>query len=153
MGADYSQVSPVGPGLRPEWSAHLVMDVALNSSVDSICEVHELQQHTLHQICESPVFASQVAAVRKQLEKEGATFKMKAQLQADFYLQQVHEMIMDKEMDPRVRTRLIENVARWAGLDAPQAVGSHGALGGFSISINFDASTQRRGVTIDGNQA
>jgi len=103
---------------------HLVMDVALGTSTDSILESHDLQYHQFEAICKSPQFALQVADLRKQLEKEGATFRLKAQLQADFYLTQVHEMVMDKEMDPKVRVRLIEDVARWGGLDAPEQTGT-----------------------------
>lgn len=147
-------ITPAAPALRPEWSMHLVMDVALNASKDSILEAHELQFHQLEAICANPTFVMQVATLRKQLEKEGATFKLKAQLQADHYLQRVHEMVMDPDMDPKVVTRLIEDVARWGGLDAPQTVGG-GSLGGFSISINFSSGsdTSRRGVTIDGDSA
>lgn len=144
-------LSPTGPELRPEWSMHLVMDVALNTSVDSILDAHDLQYHQFEAICKSPQFALQVADLRKQLEKEGATFRLKAQLQADFYLTQVHEMVMDKEMDPKVRVRLIEDVARWGGLDAPEQTGS-GSMGGFSININFGQNS-RRGITIDSDDA
>lgn len=148
---DMPTITPAAPALRPEWSMHLVMDVALNASTDSILEAHELQYHQFEKICESPVFVMQVATLRKQLEKEGATFKLKAQLQADHYLQKVHEMVMDPSMDPKVVTRLIEDVARWGGLDAPQAVGN-GQIGGFSISINFSSGNDsRRGLTIDGD--
>lgn len=143
-------ITPSAPALRPEWSMHLVMDVALNASKDSILEAHELQFHQLEAIMQNPTFVMQVATLRKQLEKEGATFKLKAQLQADHYLTTVHEMVMDPTMDPKVRTRLIEDVARWGGLDAPQAVGA-GAPGGFSISINFSTDSKRQGLTIDGD--
>lgn len=145
-------IAPEAPALRTEWSMHLVMDVALKASTDSILEAHGLQFHQFEAICASPTFVLQVDALRKQLEKEGATFKLKAQLQADHYLAKVHEMVMDPSMDPKVVTRLIEDVARWGGLDTPQSVGAGGAIGGFSISINFDSGATRRGVTIDGDQ-
>ena len=154
MGADYTQISPIGPELRPGWSQHLVMDVALNSSVDSILEVHDLQMHQYELICKDPTFALQVQDLRKQLEKEGASFRLKCQLQADFYMGQVHSMIMDPSMDPRVRTRLIEDTVRWAGLDTPASVNGEGAgIGGFSITINLGASQQERGITIDGDRS
>lgn len=151
MPTNLSLVSPTGPELRPEWSMHLVMDVALGTSVDSILEAHDLQHHQFQAICATPQFALQVADMRKQLEKEGATFRLKAQLQADFYLVRAHEMIMDKDMDPKVVTRLIEDVVRWGGLDAP-AQTNGGSIGGFSININF-GQNNRRGITLDGDDA
>lgn len=153
MGAELKPyIAPEAPGLRTEWSMHLVMDVALNASKDSILEAHSLQFHELERIVANPQFVLAVAKLRKDLEKEGATFKLKAQLQADHYLQKVHEMVMDPDMDPKVVTRLIEDVARWGGLDAPQAVNG-GAMGGFSISINFSNESKRQGLTIDGDSA
>lgn len=147
MPTDLAAFSPVGPELRPEWSMHLVMDVALGASTDSILESHDLQHHQFEVICASPQFSLQVAALRKDLEKEGATFRLKAQLQADFYLVKAHQMIMDPEMDPRVTTRLIENVVRWGGLDQPEQLGKTN-VGGFSININFGQNAPR-GITIE----
>lgn len=151
MPADLTTLSPIGPELRPEWSMHLVMDVALGTSVESILESHNLQYHQFEHICANPQFAMQVANLRKDLEKEGASFRLKAQLQADFYLAKVHEMIMDPDTDERVVTRLIEDTVRWGGLDAPPTVGN-GAPGGFSISINF-GQHEKRGITIDGDKS
>jgi len=128
---------------------HLVVDVALGSSTDSILEVHNLQYHQLERICQNPQFVAQVAEMRKNLEKEGATFRLKAQLQADYYLSKVHEMIMAPETDERVKTRLIEDVVRWGGLDAPEQR-QQGGIGGFNINIQF-GSSERQGITIDGD--
>ena len=145
----YAPLAPTGPELRPEWSMHLVMDVALGTSVESILDVHGLAHHTFEQICANPQFALQVQALRKELEREGATFRLKAQLQADFYLTRVHEMIMSPETDQKVVTRLIEDVVRWGGLDTPVQA-NQGGMGGFSININF-GQHERRGIQIDGD--
>jgi hypothetical protein len=147
-------VSPVGPEMRPEWSMRLVMDVALNASTESILEAHDLQHHQLDKITACPTFALQVADLRKQLEKEGASFKLKAQLQADFYLAEVHKKIMDPNTDERVFTRLVEDVVRWGGLDTPQPVGGqNGGLGGFQINISFSEESRQRGITIEGTNS
>lgn len=140
---------PTGPELRPEWSMHLVMDVALGTSVDSILEVHGLAHHTFEKICQNPQFVMQVQALRKDLEKEGATFRLKSQLQADFYLTRVHELIMSPDTDQKVVTRLIEDVVRWGGLDAPAQTGQGGS--GFSITFNF-GQHEKRGITIEGDE-
>lgn len=150
MSTDLNLYSPTGPELRPEWSMRLVMDVALGTSTESILEAHDLQYHQFQQICENPQFVARVAGLKKDLEKEGASFRLKAQLQADFYLAKVHEMIMNPDTDERVVTRLIEDTVRWGGLDSPPTVGD-GSVGGFSINISF-GQNERRGITIDGEQ-
>lgn len=148
---EFKPPSPVGPEVRPEWSTRLVMDVALGASKDSILEVYELQDHTYEALFENPAFVAQVASLKKALEKDGATFRLKNQLLADEFLAEVYDMVRDKTMDPRVRTRLIESTVRWAGFDAPAGV-EGGAVGGFNITINLGASKQDRGIIIDGNQ-
>lgn len=143
--------SPVGPEYRPEWSQRLVMDVALGTSTASILEVHNLQHHQFEQISMMPTFVMAVGDMRKNLEKEGATFKLKAGIQADLYLVEAHKMIVDPDMDPRVRTRLIEDMARWAGFDTPAPVGGTGGGRGFEINIQFGVGGNRsQGITIDG---
>lgn len=129
-----ARINPTGPELRPEWSMRLVMDVALGTTTESILEAHDLQHHQFEKILQNPQFVMQVADLRTQLEKDGATFKLKAQLQADFYLTKVHEMIMDTDTDEKVKTRLIEDVVRWGGLDAPQPIGTGGMGAGPSIT-------------------
>lgn len=148
---EFKPPSPVGPEIRPEWSSRLVMDVALNSSKESILETYDLQDHQYEQICASPVFVGQVEALRKELEKDGASFRLKNKLLADEFLKHVYEMVTDKSTDSRVRTRLIESTVRWAGFDAPVA-GAEGGIGGFNITINLGSSKQDRGIIIDGNQ-
>lgn len=138
--------SPTGPEARPEWSTRLVVDVVLGTSTESILEAHGLVHHQFEAILRSPAFVLAVADMRKNLEKEGATFKFKAGIQADMYLVEAHKMIMDPTMDPKVRTRLIEDTVRWAGFDAPAPVGA--AMGGFSVSINFGTHA-KQGTTID----
>lgn len=127
----------------------LVMDVALGTTTESILEAHDLQYHQLEKILATPTFVLQVAELRKKLEEEGATFRMKAQIQADLYLVEVHKKIMDPNTDEKVFTRLVEDVVRWGGLDAPQPIGKNGPLGGFQISIAFSNGAAARGITID----
>ena len=127
----------------------LVMDVALGTTTESILEAHDLQHHQFEKILENPQFVMQVADLRTQLEKDGATFKLKAQLQADFYLTRVHELIMSPDTDQKVVTRLIEDVVRWGGLDAPAQTGQGGS--GFSITFNF-GQHEKRGITIEGDE-
>lgn len=148
MGADLKLLSPVGPELRPEWDSRLVMDVALNTSNESICEEYQITHAALERILENPAFVMAVGKLRKELEKEGATFKLKAQHLADHYLQQLHELVTNPEVDSRVRLRGIENAVRWAGFDAPAGAGPNG-MGGFSISINLGEREKRGAVTIE----
>lgn len=140
--------SPAGKEFRPEWDMRLVTDVALGTSTESILAAYDLTQHGLDQILETPTFLIALQGMKKSLEQEGATFRLKAQIQADMYLGTAHEMIMNKGTDSRVRMRLIEDMARWAGFDTPPQTAGGGSAG-FSISINFSQAARDSGRVLD----
>jgi hypothetical protein len=133
---------------RPEWSSHLALDVAIGTSIDAILEAYDLQMHELAAIKQDPQFTSQVERMRKDLEKEGVSFRMKAQIQAEHYLQNSWDMVHDKDVDPKVRADLIKSTMRWAGYDAPQGAGAGGPGGGFSVVINL--GNAEKGSTYEG---
>lgn len=143
-----AQFIPPDPTDRPEWSLPLVMDVALGVPEETILEAYGLAHHQFERICLTPEFALRVGQLKKDLEKEGATFRLKAQIQADTYLVRAHQMIMNPDTDSRVVTRLIEDVVRWGGLDAPAPVNGGSGGGGFQINLNF-GTRPRPGLTID----
>lgn len=138
--------SPVGAGVRPEWDARLVIDYVLGASKQAIMDEYDLLDHHYERIVRDVGFMGKVAALRKELEKDGATFGLKAKLQAEVLLDESFKMAMDPECDPRVRAKLIADTVRWAGFDK-SGVGADGT-GGFSININLN--TGPKGDVFDG---
>jgi hypothetical protein len=126
----------------------LALDVAMGTGVDAILEAYDLQMHEFVQINKDPQFISQVNKSRKDLEKEGMSFRMKAQIQAEQYLTNAWNMVHDKEVDPKVRADLIKSTMRWAGYDAPAVAGAAGGSGGFSVVINLNGKD--KGQTYEG---
>lgn len=145
---DLMPANPTDARQRPEWSSHLALDVAMGTSVDAILEAYELQMHELAAIKQDPQFVAQVGRVRKDLEKEGMSFRMKAQIQAEQYLTNSWEMVHDGDIDPKVRADLIKSTMRWAGYDAPAGAGTAGAGAGFSVVINLNGKPE--GETYEG---
>lgn len=129
--------SPVGAGVRPEWDARLVIDYVLGASKQAIMEEYDLMDHHYERIVRDIGFMGKVAALKKELEKDGATFGLKAKLQAEVLLDESFKMAMDQDCDPRVRAKLIADTVRWAGFDK-SGVGADGT-GGFQLNINFVA--------------
>lgn len=128
--------SPVGAAVRPEWDARLVIDYVLGASKQSIMDEYDLLDHHYERIVRDIGFMGKVAALRKELEKDGATFGLKAKLQAEVLLEESFKMAMDQDCDPRVRAKLIADTVRWAGFDK-SGIGADGT-GGFSININLN---------------
>lgn len=138
--------SPVAPVNRPEWDARLVIDFVLGASKESICEEYNLMPHHYDRITVDVGFMGKVAALKKELEKDGATFTLKAKLQAEVLLDEAFKMAMNRDIDDRVRAKLIGDTVRWAGFDKTGM--SADATGGFSININLNG--KRMGDTFDG---
>ena len=131
------------------WTAGLVVDVALGTSDDVLCSTYELQDHELKWIKEDPGFLIQLAAVQKELDKEGVSFRMKARLQAEALLETSWALIHSPATPAAVKAGLIKDTVRWSGWDAPPQEGGAGR-GGFSVSIVLNnAPAQVQGVTID----
>ena len=136
-------------GLPPQWQTNLVIDVAMGVDADAICEAYNIQFTQLQYILKMPSFIGRLAEMEKELSKAGASFRIKAGMQAEEYLKTSFAMVQDKNTDDKVRRDLIEATARWAGFDKP-AVDPQGAGGGggFHININLGAAVQ--GTVIEG---
>ena len=139
-------VSPVGAAVRPEWDMRLVVDYVLGAGEDAICEEYGLVLHQWHRILNDIGFLGKVAALKKELEKDGATFALKAKVQAEVLIDESFRMAMDGDVDPRVRAKLIGDTVRWAGYDKNASIAD--GTGGFSININLNG--KRIGDTFDG---
>lgn len=137
--------SPVGALARPQWDAKLVIDYVLGASAEAICEEYNLTYAAWERIQLDVGFMGKVAALRKELEKDGATFALKAKLQAEVLLDESFKMAMNTEVDDRVRAKLIADTVRWAGFDKSGTVAD--GTGGFSININLNG--KRLGDTFD----
>lgn len=87
----------------------------------------------------NPTFIADVAAAREMLKKEGASFKMKARLQADELLKRSWVLIHSSTdvVPPSVQADLIKATMRWAGYDNKEAAGPAAAGSGFNIQINL----------------
>lgn len=139
-------VSPVSAAARPEWDARLVIDYVLGASTEAICEEYNLTELAWQRIQLDVGFMGKVAALRKELEKDGATFALKAKLQAEVLLDESFRMAMNQDVDDRVRAKLIADTVRWAGFDKSGVAPD--STGGFSVTINLHG--KRAGDTFDG---
>lgn len=137
--------SPVGAASRPEWNPRLVIDYVLGASKEAIMEEYQILDHHYERVIRDVGFMGKVAALKKELEKDGATFTLKAKLQAEVLLDESFKMAMNADVDDRVRAKLIGDTVRWAGFDKSGAAPD--GTGGFSVTINF--GDKKQGETFD----
>lgn len=86
----------------------------------------------------NPSFIADVRAASEMLKKEGASFRVKARLQADELLKRSWRLIHSStdEVPPSVQADLIKATMRWAGYDVKEAAAA-GAGNGLNIQINL----------------
>ena len=102
------------------WPPTLPIEVALRVAPNSkICEAYGISRTEWEDIRRQPGFVNAVAAARKELEKEGMSFKMKARLQSEELLKTSWRLIHDASGDvpPSVKADLLKFTVRAAGLD------------------------------------
>lgn len=138
--------APGGAIERPEWNIRVVIDFVLGASKEAICEEYNFTEQFYDRMVNDVGFIGKVAALQKELQKDGATFTLKAKLQAEDLIDESYKMAKDPDCDPRVRAKLIADTVRWAGFDKNGA--SPDGTGGFSININLNG--KRLGDTFDG---
>lgn len=148
----YAKLFPQEPCENPAkkgWTAALLVDVALRVDDQTLCDTYDLQYHELDEIKNDPSFIVQLAAVQKELEKEGVSFRLKAQMQAEALLQTSWSLIHSAATPAAVKAGLIKDTVRWAGFDAPPQAGAGGGRGGFSVNIVLNQGQPAIGLTID----
>lgn len=101
-------------------------------------------------LADDPMFQKLVRTYVKELTENGASFQLKARLQAEELLKTNYKLATHKDTPPSVAEKLIANTVRWAGLEK-KAEGGEAGLGGPKISINIDLgnNTPPQNVVID----
>lgn len=127
------------------WQNSLVTDVAMGVSEDAICEAYGLQHHHLRAIIKDPGFQGRLKKRSDELQQDGASFRLKAQMQAEEMLGTSFAMVHNEAVDPKVRAKLIADTVRWAGYDNQRGDGP--AVAGAGITINIDLGNADKQVS------
>ena len=110
---EWTAPAPGGAIDRPEWNIRVAIDFVLGASKESICEEYNFTEQFYDRMVNDIGFLGKVAALQKELQKDGATFTLKAKLQAEDLIDESYKMAKDPDCDPRVRAKLIADTVRW----------------------------------------
>lgn len=102
------------------YPATLPIEIALRTGTTrEICEGYGLTHADWQRLRTDPIFVEHLARVVESLKKDGMSFKLKAQLQADELLKKSWAMIHSPSdmVPPAVQADLLKATIRWAGLD------------------------------------
>lgn len=132
--------NPGDPAEIATYPATLPIEVALKTApVKDICEAYGLTQQDWDRLKADPLFVAEVAALRETLKKDGMSFKLKAQLQAEELLKTSWGLIHSHHDDvpPSVKADLIKFTIRAAGLDGSKDQAASGPQNALQININL----------------
>lgn len=123
------------------WPATLPIELAMRDQTPAeICRAYGIEQEEFLRLGQNPAFRGEVKAAIEALRKEGASFRVRAQMQAVELLKTSFTLIHDKDCPYPVRAKLIEMTIKSSGLDASIAGGAGmkgGAPQSFSITLNL----------------
>ena len=144
------QVEPLNARSKEVGFPHtLPIELALKVAPEAdILEAYKLTYEDFQEIAATPAFVAAYKNALEMVQQEGASFKLKAMLQAEELLGTSWGLIHQKDTPASVRADLIKSTVRWAGLEPQKAVAGEGGGGGtgFQININLDGGGHARVV-------
>jgi hypothetical protein len=100
------------------WPARLTFDLAVGDvEEEDICDLYKITPLELHKLYEYAPFRMEVANHRRAIQREGVTFRMKARLQGEIYLENLHDIISSDSCPASVKLAAIQSVVKWGGLE------------------------------------
>ena len=131
-------LNPDNPAEMGAYPATLPVELALRvDTTENICRAYGINQEQWNALRSDPVFQIDLARAVSMVKKDGMSFKLKAQMQAEELLKTSWTMIHDVEdTPPSVRADLLKFTVRAAGYAEPAE--KAGATGNtLQIQINL----------------
>ena len=129
---DVDARNPSQLGFPPMLPYELAMKV---DSPRNICAAYGFTREQFELLINHPIFIKAYQEATEALKVEGMSFKVKARLQAEAYLDTAFSMAQNAGTSDAVRADIIKNTVRWAGYDAKAAEVGQG--NSFNILINL----------------
>ena len=128
------------------WTPNLQLEDALGLfSDDELCVRHDVSLGELVAYRATSVYQAGVAAARKEIAEQGLTFKHKARLQAEHYLDNmVPRWLADPDAAMKDKTGLLAKLVEWGELEPKKEQAQQG--GGFVFVVNMNGAQQALSV-------
>ena len=106
------------PQTVPPWTPALVFDVALGlETEETLFDRHGLTTDAWAHINTHPLFLRQVADQAREMGESGLTFRTKARIQAEMYLEDIDRMVASPNTDQKVKLEAIRSMVKWGNLE------------------------------------
>ena len=104
----------------PFYPRGLILDLAMKSApVKDILQAYNISVEKFKSLTQHPLFRQDLRDMSEKLRNEGYSFKVKAQAQAEAYLNEAWRMVHDPETPANVRAQLIQWTTKVGGLEVP----------------------------------
>lgn len=119
------------------WDPRFVLELAIGvDSLEDILDRYGIPPDRYSSLVELPAFRRELAATIRDVRENGATFKAKARVQAESYLEIVDELVYSEEVPAGVRLDAIKSLVKWGGLEPKEE--KDAGLGGQSVNIQIN---------------
>lgn len=117
------------------WPITLPLDIAMAEvPLREVFANHGLTEDDFIRLRANPQFIMEIRKLKEELSKEGASFKMRAKMQAEFMLKKSFQMVHDPATPAPVKADLIKSTVRWAGYE-PKKEAETNAGSNFQVNI------------------
>lgn len=120
------------------WPPKMVIDLAMGlDDIETILTRHDMPVAVYNALRENPLFRRELICATKELQENGVTFKRKAALQAEMYLEDMDNVMRDDKTPPSVKKDIFIHMAKLGELE-PEKKGDGTSSGpAFNIQINL----------------
>lgn len=135
----YQQQADRGLNTPAPWDPKLVFDLAVEvDDLPTILERYALSEDEFSGLMSVPAFRRELALMVRDVREDGVSFRSKAKLQAEDYLQILDEMVYDPTTPASVRLDAIKSAVKWGDLEPREKKNAEGNGGAqVNISIKF----------------
>ena len=131
------------------WPPRLPFDVALGESPERLCTIYDLTPEQLNTFYHTPAFRREVAQNEREISEHGITFKRKAALQAEMYLENIHDMVTDSSVAASVKLAAVQSLVKWGGLEPKDIKSDSATSNNVKIEICWMASPPSPKALVD----
>jgi len=126
------------PHQTSPWDPRLILDLALSiESTEQILERYAVSEQEYDAFLKMPAFRRDLALTMKEVRENGLSFKHKARVQAESYLEVLDQLVYSESTPSGVRLDGIKQAVTWANLIPKDEKGEAQSQSQINIQINF----------------
>lgn len=135
---DTAQTLPAFPTPKQinAWDPRLILDLAIAvDDLETILTRYQLTRPAYDRLTTTQAFRRELALTIREIRENGASFRQKAKIQAESYLEVLDDMVYSETTPASVRLDAIKSTVAWGDLVPKEAKGE--AVNAQQINVNI----------------